>query len=71
MIYRSTGAGRKGTDTGGAVAEDRFSGEVGSWSAADADAYEQAVDVYRALLAVLDARLDCESDRRRSRSREP
>ncbi len=44
------------------MAQDRFSGELGSWSAPDAAAYEQAVDIYRALLAVIDARLDRETN---------
>src|SRR4051794_13608865 len=62
MIHRSPAPSRKGTDKGGPMAQNRFSGELGSWSPGDADAFEQAVEIYRALLAVLDARLDRETD---------
>ena len=41
---------------------DSFNTKLGQLPAADAAAYEQAIDLYRALLALLNARADHEPD---------
>jgi len=44
------------------MTDNRFSGELGPLPEADTAAYEQAIEIYRALLALLGARADREAD---------
>ena len=44
------------------MTDNQFSGEIGNLGEADTAAYERATDIYRALLGVLDARIDRETD---------
>jgi hypothetical protein len=59
----STRSTRSGTKVrGDDMHTNEYSGELGHWPDDSAAAYEQAIDIYRALVAVLNARADHEPD---------